>query len=351
MHSNRKLQVYCVGLGRQCKGYLLPTICERTGVAELAAVCDIDPHQLENWEKGHPKQGSVFKSEDWRQLIALAKNQKDSKTLFVVSTPADLHFEIASSALEAGFHVYIDKPFTLSYQEGKTLVEKATNHDNGPLSIVVGSQRRFETVYKQVLLSSSKLGQVTNMHFHHHGTFSKTDPTSQENDILIGTGYHIIDTAVWLARELRQPQIPTFNLQGAILQRSQENSSQYVGFHALVASVDQEESFVISLASSSLSPLNSVDELLTVTCLNGQVRLARLQWPRSQEPGKLTLVVNRDGACNAEDISPGNGKADRGAPLRQHINGLHHETLMSLESTGEAALPTLELIDAIREQG
>lgn len=43
----------------------------------------------------------------------------------VIATPVPTHFELATQALEAGKHVYVEKPLTLEASQGKALVELA----------------------------------------------------------------------------------------------------------------------------------------------------------------------------------------------------------------------------------
>ena len=43
----------------------------------------------------------------------------------VIATPVPTHFELATRALEAGKHVYVEKPLTLEASQGKALVELA----------------------------------------------------------------------------------------------------------------------------------------------------------------------------------------------------------------------------------
>ena len=49
--------------------------------------------------------------------------------LIVISTPNDSHFPLAKAALEAGKHVVIDKPFTVSVAEADALIALAGKQD------------------------------------------------------------------------------------------------------------------------------------------------------------------------------------------------------------------------------
>src|SRR5438309_2121040 len=43
----------------------------------------------------------------------------------VIATPAETHFRLGIQALEAGKHLYVEKPLALNYREGLTLVRQA----------------------------------------------------------------------------------------------------------------------------------------------------------------------------------------------------------------------------------
>jgi predicted dehydrogenase len=47
--------------------------------------------------------------------------------LVVVNTPNYTHFEFAKKALEAGKHVVVEKPFTVTAEEGEELIALAKN--------------------------------------------------------------------------------------------------------------------------------------------------------------------------------------------------------------------------------
>ncbi|HVB07259.1 MAG TPA: Gfo/Idh/MocA family oxidoreductase [Acidimicrobiales bacterium] len=61
---------------------------------------------------------------DWRELVA----SPDLDAVSVV-TPTALHHPIALSALEAGKHVLLEKPFTLNLDEARSLAEAAAASD------------------------------------------------------------------------------------------------------------------------------------------------------------------------------------------------------------------------------
>jgi predicted dehydrogenase len=62
---------------------------------------------------------------DWREMLAAERQRDDRPQLVTVATPNATHFEIATSFLEAGFHVFCEKPLAMTLDEAHALVAVA----------------------------------------------------------------------------------------------------------------------------------------------------------------------------------------------------------------------------------
>ena len=60
-----------------------------------------------------------------------------------ITTPPQSHFKLGKLCLEAGCNVYIEKPFTLTTEEAKQLIESAVKKN---LKITVGHNAQFSPV-------------------------------------------------------------------------------------------------------------------------------------------------------------------------------------------------------------
>ena len=67
--------------------------------------------------------------------------QDEAIELVIVNTPTMYHFEMSKKALEAGKNVLVEKPFTVTSEEAKELIDIAKN--NGVI-ITVYHNRRFD---------------------------------------------------------------------------------------------------------------------------------------------------------------------------------------------------------------
>jgi len=86
----------------------------------------------------------------------------DSLQLCVVTSPNQFHFENARACLEAGRHVVVDKPFTVTSQNAARLIEIA--QENGRLLSVFHNRRwdgEFSTLRR--LIASGSLGRIVEL--------------------------------------------------------------------------------------------------------------------------------------------------------------------------------------------
>jgi predicted dehydrogenase len=74
-----------------------------------------------------------------------------------IATPAQGHYELGRICLEAGVHVYIEKPFTINMEEAKKLIRLATAKN---LKVTVGHDEQFSHVTRKMreLINQGYLG-------------------------------------------------------------------------------------------------------------------------------------------------------------------------------------------------
>jgi len=99
----------------------LTAATHRPEACELRALCDIDRDRLESAHAGFP---------DCRaHLDAQAVFDSPDIDAVAICTPIDTHFELTRRALEAGKHVFVEKPLTHSVLEAEELVALARARD------------------------------------------------------------------------------------------------------------------------------------------------------------------------------------------------------------------------------
>jgi predicted dehydrogenase len=115
-----------------------------------------------NNESGNFSTGTI-KAEDLSQItvyedfeVALKQEKPDA---CIIAVHTDLHYELAALAIEAGAHVFLEKPFSLDINEARQLIELAQARKK---TLMIGHVVRFMPAY-QVLkkwIDTSEYGQL-----------------------------------------------------------------------------------------------------------------------------------------------------------------------------------------------
>lgn len=123
--------------------------------------------------------------------------------LVVVNTPNFSHYEYAKKALQAGKHVIVEKPFTITVEEGNELIEIAAKQ-NKKLSVY--QNRRYDSDYKTVkkIISEGWLGKLVEVEVHfdrykeNPGLKIHKETPGPGTGTLYDLGAHVIDQALQL---------------------------------------------------------------------------------------------------------------------------------------------------------
>jgi predicted dehydrogenase len=85
--------------------------------------------------------------------------EKDGVDAVMLATPITSHFDLAKRALEAGKHVFIEKPFTTTVKQADELIELA---DKRGLVLMVGHVFEYSPAVEKIkdVLSSGEMGDV-----------------------------------------------------------------------------------------------------------------------------------------------------------------------------------------------
>jgi polar amino acid transport system substrate-binding protein len=134
---------------------------------------------------------------DWKELV-----HRDDVQLVDVCTPGDSHAEIAIAALEAGKHVFCEKPLALTEDELEEVLEAA--RASGAI-LAVGFNRRFSPwIIRLAEFARSSPGPISIVYRVNAGRVS---PDDWQNDLregggrLVGEVCHFIDTIQFLTGE------------------------------------------------------------------------------------------------------------------------------------------------------
>jgi predicted dehydrogenase len=146
--------------------------------------------------------------------------------LIVITTPNDSHFDYAFRALEAGKHVVLEKPFTITSADAKKLISQAAKKN---LILSVYQNRRYVSDFMTIrqLLKENILGEVVEFEAHYDRYRPEQRPNAwrEENTpgsgILYDLGAHLIDQAFCL---FGMPQFVTADIR---IQRPHARTTDY----------------------------------------------------------------------------------------------------------------------------
>jgi len=155
------LGIAIVGLGSAARKIHLPAIAKIPG---LRVIGGVDP-VAEVADFSFP----VHRS--FGDLLAAGRPE-----IVAVVTPPDSHYDIVLEALAAGAHVFCEKPFVLTLDEGHAVVDAARAANR---HVVVNNEFRFMNVHEAAhqLIGSDTFGEL--MFVSIHQTFFVTEETEK----------------------------------------------------------------------------------------------------------------------------------------------------------------------------
>ena len=129
----------------------------------------------------------------------------------ILTTPHSLHAEHVSMAAEAGKHVFVEKPFTLTAESGR---RAAAACETAGVVLAVGQNRRFSAAAQalKTMWDAGGFGTVLHLeaNFSVPGALSYTPEKWRASRLespaggLAGLGIHMIDLMCWLAGPVRR---------------------------------------------------------------------------------------------------------------------------------------------------
>ena len=128
------LRVAIIGLGTI--SYIHQLGIEESKMGELVAVCDTNPETKIDYP-------DVPFYEDYEEML-----EKENLDVVHICLPHDLHAPIAEKCVEYGVHVFLEKPVSLTYSEGKKLSQVASTSE---YKVGVCFQNRYNRTTKELV--------------------------------------------------------------------------------------------------------------------------------------------------------------------------------------------------------
>lgn len=308
------IRVGLIGYGYASKTFHAPLIVGTPGMT-LAAVSSSDASKV------HADWPNVTVVSDPKQLF-----NDPSLDLIVIPTPNDTHFPLARAAMEAGKHVVVDKPFTVTLSQARELEAMAKSRG---LVLSVFHNRRWDSDFLTLkgLIAEGKLVEVS--YFESH--FDRYRPQVRNrwreqagpgSGIWYDLGPHLIDQALVLfgvpvsitvdMAQLR-PDAQTTDYFHAVLTYPQRR----VVLHSTMLAAAESARYIVhgtrgSYVKFGLDPQEDR--------LKAGERPPQEEWGYDMRDGVLTLAVGDELDAQTLLTVPGNYPAYYAA-IRDALNG------------------------------
>ncbi|RAV04657.1 Gfo/Idh/MocA family protein [Paenibacillus sp. YN15] len=191
----KKLKVGIVGTGNIFVSAHLEPLLQHAEL-EVVALCDI---KREKAERIAEERHIPFVYSDYRQMLA-----EQELDIVDICTPNLLHSEVAVAALQAGAHVFCEKPDAVSPEEAQRMADAAV--EAGKLLMVMRNNRfSLQAQYLKRYIEEGHAGEIYTGRcgwLRRRGIPGKggwfTTKEQSGGGPLIDLGVHFIDLAIWL---------------------------------------------------------------------------------------------------------------------------------------------------------
>lgn len=154
----KKFKALVLGAGYRGRAY-----------AEYAA---IHPDKLEIVGVADPVQAQTIPApkywSDWRECL----EERPEADIVIIATPDDLHFAPAMMALDAGYHLLLEKPISPTETESREIIAKALRKKK---LVFIGHVLRYSPSFARIkaLIDSGEMGDVVSISHQEHAGYFK----------------------------------------------------------------------------------------------------------------------------------------------------------------------------------
>jgi predicted dehydrogenase len=180
-----------VGIGVVGYGYWGPNLVRNfanTEGAHVVAVSDLQPEKLVLAKRRNP---GIVVTNDFRDL--LTDNRIDA---VVVATPVHTHYELALAALQAGKHVFVEKPLAQTSNQVSRLIDEARRRN---LVLMVDHTFLYTPAVQKIrqLIVDGSLGEI----YYYNGTRASLGLFQSDVSVIWDLAVHDISIIQYLLDE------------------------------------------------------------------------------------------------------------------------------------------------------
>lgn len=181
------LTIGYIGNGKSTNRYHLPFVLQRKDKIRVKTIYRRNPLH-DTWQKIE----NVYYTDDLQELLM------DPEIDMVCVCTSTQHFEYAKMVLEHGKHCLVEKPFTDTYEQAKTLFDLAKERS---LIVQAYQNRRFDSDFLTVqkVIESGVLGELLELEMHfdyYRPEVPEKAPANPYGSYLYGHGCHTLDQVI-----------------------------------------------------------------------------------------------------------------------------------------------------------
>ena len=181
------LKAAFIGAGLRATRAHYPAITRAAGKVELRAVCDLDKARLDKVADGFDIGGRYT---DFREMLA----EVECDLVYAVTQPRSIA-DVAVAVLDAGKHLFVEKPPGAGSADARRIAEAAARNDR---LVCVGLQRRWTPLLRQAISRVEARGPIRFMMTNFHKNLIETDEGGRNFSRLFEQDIHMIDFTRWV---------------------------------------------------------------------------------------------------------------------------------------------------------
>lgn len=312
-----RVRIGIIGTGGIARWHL--TNLAKIAEAEVAALCDNSPNQIELTKRQHAYVAEVPTYEDFRVML-----QEADLDAVMICTPHDQHFDQLITSFQVGKHVFVEKPFVGSPEEALTSIR--ARDESGKVGLLA-YQRHTQAEYRWIRakIQAGAIGAVQGVSAllcQEWNRFTKgswrQDPVQSGGGMLNDSGSHILDVLHWCTGLVPETVSAFGNDRNAPVDINSVASVRFVGG-----------------AIGSLTIMGDAQHWHEDFTIWGETGAFFMR------NGKLTMIEEDGSRVAAEEIRGGSN------PCANFVAAIQGRE--EVQSPFEAALPVLRLTRAIYE--
>jgi predicted dehydrogenase/threonine dehydrogenase-like Zn-dependent dehydrogenase len=183
--DKKKVNVALVGLGSFATNVHIPNLNALKDKFNIAAVVNKTGNKATHYAKHN---NAVYATTNYNDVLS-----DENIDLVFISTRHDTHAQFVLQALQAGKHVFVEKPLATNWEELKAIEEFYQNSEKKPL-LMVGFNRRFSKYAKEIKKHTSNRINPMIIRYRMNAGYIPLDHWVHENGgRIVGEACHIID--------------------------------------------------------------------------------------------------------------------------------------------------------------